>query len=899
MSKVSYYFLPWVRYGLWKSAHENNQSLPELGENAGLAQIPERVKIPVKLKLLKKNENEADGTAVDGVNLSLFGPGDVVGIDSREIVRTEPRHLTPDFLPNLFPFIEFDRPDFPWLFTPGKQDANDCLLPWIVLVVLPKEKGNITTDPTKPSPEMQCPVSELPDLKESWAWAHAQYIGDSAQNQENIPKQLASLPHLNVSRLLCPRKLKPNEHYLACVVPAFKVTESKSQDGVVARKLEPAWKQSDVDVVGLPVYYQWEFSTAAEGDFEDFIARLKKPDQLDEKIQETFFRRMDVSGLLGETATLDIISALELELETKPGQNSVDKQILDDAMRELKTRINDSQENTDNVPLPIYGSRYIPNNFSGIPSLNDDLPVWLRTLNTDPRYRVAAALGTQIIQRQQEQLMAAAWEQATGLDAVNQMMKQKQLGREVTNSFYKRLEKLTAATFMQITQPIADAVSHSVQSAILKNTAAHRNAKRVSEEPIKQNIEGKSILSACGRRMFRPHGRLIRQGIVSDEQKLQLKSYVASRIVISGPPSGPLSPIILDPVKVARTLRMKSLVPDDTFRDEMQARLDVSRGLQSLKMVTRAGEAPSAGDQDPLGAITDVPLSFPQPMYEPLRDLFQEMLIPGLDQIPNNSLVILKTNPAFIEAYLVGLNHEMSRELLWREFPTHLGRTYFQKFWDDRGSGKSDVDIDEIIKWNSELGKNIAGEKGDLWVLLIKGDLLMRYPNTIIYAQKNGQNTFPVLRVNPVPGVTLLGFSINPPPDQNDGWSFVIEEHPTETRFGLDISRDKDKSLTSWRQLAWTDIELYQPEPKHENDGHISLKAKAIQLSIPPEIDPQSPPLPTDDPVNPNYEIYRTWKRFDHEKKISWGLNSAHTAYITLQKPFRYIIPSSRWFKKN
>ncbi len=39
---------------------------------------------------------------------------------------------------------------------------------------------------------------------------------------------------------------------------------------------------------------------------------------------------------------------------------------------------------------------------------------------------------------------------------------------------------------------------------------------------------------------------------------------------------------------------------------------------------------------------------------------------------------LLRTNNRFIEAYLVGLNHEMGRELLWREYPTDQRGTYFR-----------------------------------------------------------------------------------------------------------------------------------------------------------------------------------------------------------------------------
>src|SRR5262245_14142018 len=45
------------------------------------------------------------------VPLHLYGPGDVTGLDAREVIRTEPQRFMTDFEPNYFPLIEFDRPD--------------------------------------------------------------------------------------------------------------------------------------------------------------------------------------------------------------------------------------------------------------------------------------------------------------------------------------------------------------------------------------------------------------------------------------------------------------------------------------------------------------------------------------------------------------------------------------------------------------------------------------------------------------------------------------------------------------------------------------------------------------------------------------------------------------------
>ena len=57
-------------------------------------------------------------------------------------------------------------------------------------------------------------------------------------------------------------------------------------------------------------------------------------------------------------------------------------------------------------------------------------------------------------------------------------------------------------------------------------------------------------------------------------------------------------------------------------------------------------------------------------------------MIPGLGLIKRPDMAtLLETNNRFIEAYLVGLNHEMARELLWREYPTDQRGTYFNSFW--------------------------------------------------------------------------------------------------------------------------------------------------------------------------------------------------------------------------
>lgn len=253
---------------------------------------------------------------------------------------------------------------------------------------------------------------------------------------------------------------------------------------------------------------------------------------------------------------------------------------------------------------------------------------------------------------------------------------------------------------------------------------------------------------------------------------------------------------------------------------------------------------------------------FEDATYAFLRDINNELLIPNLQLIPPDTISLLETNPKFIEAYMVGLNHEMGRELLWREFPTDLRGSYFRQFWEVKGVSNPDTpsdaeklkDIVKIHTWQStsELGshKPDPGPNADVRpgqkqvVLVIRGELLKRYPNTVIYAQKaiddgHGNNViretdltplqfdqelkFPLFRAEIDPDLRFFGFDLtiekakgtvdsNDFPNDKRGWFFVIQEVPGEPRFGMDIAyeptldTDADPAndpKDTWNNLAW------------------------------------------------------------------------------------------------
>ena len=296
---------------------------------------------------------------------------------------------------------------------------------------------------------------------------------------------------------------------------------------------------------------------------------------------------------------------------------------------------------------------------------------------------------------------------------------------------------------------------------------------------------------------------------------------------------------------------------------------------------------------------------FPDPMYERLRDISSELFLPNLELVPPNTISLLVTNPEFIEAYMVGLNHEFGKELLWREYPTDQRGSYFRQFWDVKGIIATDSgltpeeqadrykDIVPMDTWGSasQLGKHRHPKRppGRQLVLLVRGELLKKYPNTIVYAQKahifrrddgtpdpskdpviqevkteaemHDEIRFPIFRAEIEPDIRFFGFEMTPeeakgadhPQNPNDdwGWYFIIQEVPGEPRFGMDITFEPDSpSTVTWDDLAWTKF------------------GEGLRF-----IDTAQPPAPD------------FFNRLSAAEKSQWGSHSADMASILYQKP--------------
>src|SRR5205814_1749723 len=99
-------------------------------------------------------------------------------------------------------------------------------------------------------------------------------------------------------------------------------------------------------------------------------------------------------------------------------------------------------------------------------------------------------------------------------------------------------------------------------------------------------------------------------------------------------------------------------------------------------------------------------------------------------------------------SYLAGCNHEMAAELLWREYPTDQRGTYFRQFFqvidavdaaavatgEPGAVPESMKDITKLHTWQKTALGTHNNRSVPPIILLVRGDLLRKYPNTVIYA---------------------------------------------------------------------------------------------------------------------------------------------------------------------
>ena len=134
MADLAHYsFLPWLRQGL------NAQIIEKDNLATGTGAAMERAQLTVELTVhADVVEGNGGNDQLVSKNINVLGPGDVLNISDRVIVRVNPPRNVNNYESNNLAYIEFYEEDFLWRYTPASpNEANPKRLrPWLALIVL-------------------------------------------------------------------------------------------------------------------------------------------------------------------------------------------------------------------------------------------------------------------------------------------------------------------------------------------------------------------------------------------------------------------------------------------------------------------------------------------------------------------------------------------------------------------------------------------------------------------------------------------------------------------------------------------------------------------------------------------------------------------------------------------
>ncbi|MCQ9131155.1 hypothetical protein [Streptomyces hilarionis] len=887
-----------------------------------------------------------DTAEVTGPELSVVGPESVIGVDPGLFGRRTPAPGVTDAVANDLVSVDVSAVDLPWRFTARAADEQGRLRPWMVLVVVEASTGRL--QPGAPLPVLLTRRRELPDLSESWAWAHVQSaVAD--------PADAGAVPGSDIARLVCPRRLTAGRPYIAAVVPAFGagVAVGTGADVDPETASGPAWTvaapgDGPDDPVKLPVYLTWQFSTGPEGDFEQLVSRIAP---LEGEAAEGFGSRpVDVSAPWPDEqpdparagAVLHVQGALRdisASGETPAPPESADlREALADAVDAGAPAVpagGRGPARPGALAPPLYGGPHAGREtVDRTPGAEDQ--DWLSALNLDVRHRIAAGLGAEFVRRNQEELMAYAWEFAGALREANRDRAHGRLSERVAASAHRRhVATLTSAELVALSAPAQHRV-RSVRRAQLSVTAgAELHVSRLAD----------GFAGTAFARLTRPSGPVARRAVApagafpgSDEhmprnvpRPIGLARALTDASAIRGlagavsvpvaadvlqevppPPAQPVAGLVSlqvqavsaaeDRLRATRSLTSLEVVrlvaeangytaPAATidsgldglpFRASLRAadaseavsalvdtgtaamaagslrttlasltdrsasdeqghlllhqgcgpdvggagvRVDAEGfrqrlvdgmnpdGLVGARLAQRVALPSGLGDPHSTEDLTRAP-DFPAPLAMALLADAPDWFLPGLSAFPTDRVRLVAANAPFIEAYLIGLNHEMNRELLWREYPSHRRATTFRMFWPHPDGAQ---DLPQIALFaGGPLGSHLSADAGELVILLVRAELLRRYPRTLLFmvparAADDGSPAGlepdttrwspPVFALPVDAATTAYAFRGSPseivgPP----GAYFVFQEHAYQMRFGFDLD---EAPLNSWNDLSW------------------------------------------------------------------------------------------------
>jgi hypothetical protein len=761
----------------------------------------------------------------------LFGPGDVQRLATGAITRRFPAPNASDAEATKVALVEFAAHDLPWRYTPRLSGA--ALRPWVVLVVgrraaddvVLRRDGRVTLGVTAQKNHV---------LAQSAQWAHVQEVDGHS-----------------IGRVIAPPRLGPggaeadylaDTEYVACLVPAFTADGGDAWNGTAA--------------VTCDLYDWWTFRTGPEGDFRELAKKLHKADlvALEQRAGKPFGRaEVNYTRRTTPVTTTPLGTAGALMLPptaANPGPAGAVPAAIAQEVRALSQRIV-TPDGRGVVSAPRYDAPFADaNNAAAVPPAGG----WIDELRSDPRLRGAAGLGAWNGIAWQDRIADAAAAKAGDLAIARDRIGHVAFGVELSRSLWRRRLPADPVNRLAVLAPalarLVTTTNTSVLDAIAGRTpdltralfsSAARRALRPGPARTALTADGSApfgaVLKEANQCRERPDPAQIRR--TGDDPLPQIRKALTDaaggdakladfvlNLLGPNPSPGAVAAALraLAPDErgernrdlIARTLSRRDFAEPDRTILEWSAWMNAHGRRPPCRPVLLEPLSKAVADAiDPtvprppvvervlstlpgikhIGPVEIEP-ELDLPLWSFVSEKAPDWMLPGAGDLLDGDVVALSTNPTFVEALLVGANHQTTAELRWRNLPLVTRWSPLRKFWQRKAN---DVDIVPIKSWPATAAFGTAALVPPLRtaeaVVVFRTPLFRRYPATVVYLYPatldwnvpsdtddlTSQRVLPTFTGNIGKDVTFFGFPVKP--DALASHWVVLEEPPSGYSF--------------------------------------------------------------------------------------------------------------------
>ena len=750
------------------------------------------------------------------LRFSVQGVADVRGLRPGAVVRRVPHPGTYAAEEEQRPYVEFAATDLPWRYSPG-PDGQGRVRPWLMLVVGVSEDIQVAGDRVT----LQRPVLKVHDPSRAALWAHVQRAAAGGD------------PAAGVSRVLCAREFAAGgtlatdrAHTAALVVPW-------GPDG------SPAWSVAGAGPAEVLCLDSWHFRTGPKGGFKELALELQPGDDDPLGVVEV---------VLDDGTTLAVPGALTTTLPDDDPAAGLSFGLLE----------RESIDGRQVVGPPAYGAPWlgqqpVRERTGAAQAVAPPQWLWPEQVNADLGRRVVAAVGRQAAVDLQEEIVGSAARTWRAGPAASSMLSGLAMGLAASAAMWRRRLPQDAAARAAVLGPAMGRIPTMSPAGddgpTLRDSLARPDQADRRGYPV-------SLLGPVGRRVLRaggPVSKLAQPGAVRVEQVAAAATGTEDvpdrpqEALELGADPADLDPGHLDTLvhDAAQDLGEQGAAqaaaafageagmrggPDPHPRPERIERRPVDLSELSgllVDLLDPGADLPPARRRvtaridgiDPsrlLLPLEDCP-DLDLPAWRYLRDRAQYWLLPGAQTLSAGEVVSLRTNPQFVEQFLVGFNQQALAELRWRGHPVRAGCTPLRRFW-DRTPTDAGARRDDIVGVSGWIGPGGAptGRTGEhpppavvpeRLVVVIRSELFRRYPATLVSLAPGatpGHADRPAnLAAREWPefiaalSADLTMFAFRTDPDLTAQRWIVVEEVPEGIRFTTQIPPSVDGATTA------------------------------------------------------------------------------------------------------